>query len=86
MRQYSEWTGVREYDVRFGVEWNMKRPLVIKQEQDLMYSPESVVPIRRFVPVEATIDVSDPEVLLQHARDLALDCLNQAGINRLAIF
>ncbi|WP_445446178.1 AlbA family DNA-binding domain-containing protein [Corynebacterium durum] len=86
MRQYSEWTGVREYDVRFGVEWDMKQPLVIKQEQNVMYSPESVVPIRRFVPVEATIDVSDPEVLLQHAHDLALDCLNQAGINRLAIF
>lgn len=86
MRQYSEWTGVREYDVRFGVEWDMKQPLVIEQKLDIRYSPESVVPIRRFVPVEATIDVSDPEVLRQHAHDLALDCLNQAGINRLTMF
>lgn len=86
IRGYSTWTGAKEYDAKFGVEWDVNQQLIITQEQDIEYFREEVVPIKRFLPIEATIDVSDPEILLQNARDLTLDCLNQAGINRQTAF
>ncbi|MGN0094837.1 MAG: helix-turn-helix domain-containing protein [Corynebacterium sp.] len=87
LRHFSGWTGSREYDVLFGVEWTGDESLTLKQEPDMRFLSESVVPIRRFVPVEATVDVAgDDAELRETARGLALDCLNQAGVSQLTVF
>lgn len=87
LHHFSGWTGSREYDVLFGVEWTGDEPLTLKQETNLLFSSEPVVPIRRFVPVEATVDVAgDDAELRETARGLALDCLNQAGVSQLTVF
>lgn len=87
LHNFSDWTGGREYDVLFGVEWTGDEPLTIMQVPDIQHLSEPSIPIRRFVPVEATVSVADgDEELRDAARGLALDCLNQAGISRLTMF
>ncbi len=86
IRHYSTWTGAKEYDVKFGVEWDLNQQLVITQKRNIAFFREEVVPINRFIPIEATIDVLDHEILLRNACDLTLDCLNQAGITRQTTF
>ncbi|MCG7277143.1 ATP-binding protein [Corynebacterium singulare] len=86
MAEYSQLTGVREYDVRIGMEWTGARSLEIIAPKDIRFFDEKPLPITHFIPVTVTVDVSDPETLLDSARSLALDCLNQAGITRLTVF
>lgn len=86
IRHYSTWTGAKEYDVKFGVEWDLNQQLAITQKRNIAFFREEVVPINRFIPIEATIDVLDHEILLRNACDLTLDCLNQAGITRQTTF
>lgn len=86
MAEYSRLTGVREYDVRIGMQWSGSRPLEIFNPSNVNFFHEKPLPIHHFIPVTATVDISDPETLLDSARSIALDCLNQAGITRLTVF
>lgn len=86
MAEYSRLTGVREYDVRIGMQWTGARPLEILAPSDIRFFDEKPLPINQFIPVTATVDISGSESLLDSARSLALDCLNQAGITRLTVF
>jgi len=87
LRHYTSLNGVTEYDVLFNIEWSGGAPLTLKQDTDSRFFAEPAVPIRRFVPVKATVSVSgDDEQLRETARGLTLDCLNQAGLSQLTVF
>lgn len=76
------------YELKAGLVWAGAEPIIVHlpdaslggydQEMDLS------IPIRRFVPSRATLDPApSDEDLLVVARDLALDCISQAGASRL---
>lgn len=87
LRHYSSLTGVPEYDILLDAQWSGDEPLILKQGAATRFFAEPAVPIRRFVPVKATVSVAgDEEELRETARGLTLDCLNQAGISQLTVF
>ena len=55
-----------------------------------MYRPHEIgtfdpLPVTKFVPVEATVDLSDDGAFFDNAEAIAEDCLNQADIRGLRI-
>lgn len=79
--------GAVDYEVRIGIEWSGAEPLIFYyQEQPINIDTEAgVVPIHRFAPIEATVEVRDldDESYLQQVRLLAEDAINQGGITDL---
>ncbi len=76
------------YELQAGLAWTGLDPIIIRlpdhsfgnYDQDA----ENSVPIRRFQPVRATLDPAPSDHdLLEVARDLALDCVSQAGVTSL---
>lgn len=78
--------GAMEYDVRIGLAWPQNRPLTflpLGPDSDLI-DKEDAPRIRRFEPVEAMISLdSGPDDVLHQVRDLAIDCVNQGGVDHL---
>lgn len=73
------------YELKVGLVWAGTEPIIVRLPDPSLggYDQEMEVsiPIRRFVPVRATLDPApSDEDLLVVARDLALDCVSQAGV------
>lgn len=82
-RGMSKKYGSPEYDIRVGIEWEGSEPLRMYRPHELgAFEP---LPVTKFVPVEATVDISDDGTFLNNAEAIAKDCLNQAGIRGLKI-
>ena len=75
--------GAVEYEVRIGLPWHGAEPLILYRHGAYGLDEFSgSVPIHRFVPVEATVEVrnGDDERFCQQVGELALDCINQGGV------
>ncbi|WP_293830466.1 helix-turn-helix domain-containing protein [uncultured Corynebacterium sp.] len=82
-RGMSKKYGSPEYDIRVGVEWESSEPLRLYRPHEIgEFDP---LPVTKFVPVEATVDLSDDGAFFDNAEAIAEDCLNQAGIRVLKI-
>lgn len=87
LRTTAETTGVAEYDVRVGIEWEGEQPLVILTKDTMGFTyRDGSTPLHRYTPVETTINAQGPEAdFRQHVHDLAQDCVNQGGISNLLL-
>lgn len=75
--------GSPQYDLRVGIEWEGGEALRLHRPDELgAFDP---LPVTKFVPVEATVDLSDDGAFFDNAEVVAEDCLNQAGIRGLKI-
>lgn len=83
VRGVSKKHGSPEYDIRVGIEWEGSEPLRLYRPYEIgSFEP---LPVTKFVPVEATMDLSDNSAFFNNAEVVAEDCLNQAGIRDLKI-
>ncbi|WP_285365307.1 ATP-binding protein [Microbacterium sp. LMC-P-041] len=82
VRTWSELRGVRDQDVRVGIEWPHVKPLLIQTVDQSGYPYDGTsVPLKRYVPVSATIDAgAADEEYLSRVYEVAEDCVNQGGI------
>jgi hypothetical protein len=82
VRTWSEFRGIRDQDVRVGIEWPHVKPLLIQTVDQSGYPYDGTsVPMKRYVPVSATIDAgSADEEFLSRVYEVAEDCVNQGGI------
>ena len=79
--------GSVDCEILVGIEWTGQDPMIM-QTVDNLGSPfaGTSIPMHRFTPVEATIEVgTDDERYLHQVRALILDCVNQGGITNLRI-
>lgn len=82
-RGVSKKHGSPEYDIRVGIKWDGSEPLRLHRPYKAgVLDP---LPVTRFVPVEATVDLSDDGAFFNNVEVVAEDCLNQAGIRDLKI-
>jgi len=82
-RGMSKKHGSPEYDIRVGIEWEGSEPLHLYRPHELgAFDP---LPVTKFVPVEATVDLSDDGTFFDNVEVVAEDCLNQSGIRGLKI-
>ena len=74
-----------EYDVRVGVEWASKEPLLIWTQDGSGYPyNDKSVPLPRFIKVDRTVEVNaDAEQFVRQVSELGLDCVNQGGLTYL---
>lgn len=84
IRESGDRLALSEYDVKIGFEWNKKDRLEIRSTDGGFGSDDrNTIPLAQFTPVEVTVradvDVAD---FYQQVHDLALDCVNQAGIGQ----
>ena len=86
IRHYGGVTGNTDYTVRCSVEWDQDKPLVLWQPKDPRYFSEDPLPIESFSPVEAEVSVTANAPLIDIARSLVRDCLNQAGVEQLPVW
>jgi hypothetical protein len=81
--------GAIDYEVRVGIEWTGEEPQTFYyREQRIDFDTEAgVVPIHRFVPVEATVEIRDLDeaTYFQQVRILAEDAVNQGGVTDLQL-
>lgn len=89
IRAVGQAVGAVDYEVRVGIEWIGDEPLrfYYKESYIDLDTEAGVVPMHRFVPVEATIEVRDldDESYLQQVRVLAEDAVNQGGVTDLQL-
>lgn len=74
-----------EYDVLLGIEWSGNQPLVIETTDASGFRYDAMsVPLGQFTPVRSSVrvDLDDEAYLAQVAR-LALDAINQGGVQNL---
>ncbi|MDK7180966.1 ATP-binding protein [Corynebacterium riegelii] len=86
IRHYGGVTGNTDYTVRCNVEWDQERPMELWQPKHLDFFSEEPVPLKAFSPVEAEISAASGFPLIDTARTLVMDCLNQAGIEQLPVW
>lgn len=86
IRHYGGVTGNIDYTVRCSVEWDQDKPLVLWQPKDMRYFSEDPLPLESFSPVEAEVSVTANAPLIDTARSLVRDCLNQAGVEQLPVW
>ncbi|WP_157731271.1 hypothetical protein [Corynebacterium glaucum] len=86
IRHYGGVTGNTDYTVRCNVEWDQDKPLVLWQPKDPRYFSEDPLPLESFSPVEAEVSVTANAPLIDTARSLVRDCLNQAGVEQLPVW
>lgn len=86
IRHYGGITGNTDYQMRFGVEWDSDEPLVLWQPRNVAFFSEDPLPLKTFSPVEAEVSVTAGAPLLDTARSLVSDCLNQAGVEQLPVW
>jgi hypothetical protein len=82
IRESSDRLALGEYEVKIGFEWNMKDRLEIWTTDGMFGSDNrGTIPLAQFTPVEVTVRAdADAVDFYQQVHDLALDCVNQAGI------
>ena len=72
-----------------GIKWTGDEPLMFYYQERLidLDTEAGVIPIHRFAPVEATIEIRDfdDESYLQQVRLLAEDAINQGGVTGLQL-
>jgi Putative DNA-binding domain len=76
------------YDVQIEVRWDGPDPVIMRIPDTHLggyyLDEEHSFPIRRFVPVRTVIDTSaSEEVFVDHLREVALDVVNQGGVQYL---
>lgn len=86
IRHYGGVTGNTDYTVRCNVEWDQDKTLVLWQPKDMRYFSEDPLPLESFSPVEAEVSVTANAPLIDTARSLVRDCLNQAGVEQLTVW
>lgn len=81
IRAVQEHVGISEYEVRVGIEWTGKGPLIIHTVRNGHAHDGASIPLARYTPVTATV-LADAENLdfYWQVHDLAEDCINQGGI------
>lgn len=74
-----------EYSLKVKICWSGDQPLsLLVRGRFEDYISEDATPLYYFTPVEFSIDATESELdFHSHVRDLALDCVNQGGINYL---
>ncbi len=79
--------GPVDYEIRVGIEWTGQDQMIMQTVDNQGYRfAGTSIPMHRFTPVEATIEVgTDDERFLHQVRALILDCVNQGGITNLRI-
>lgn len=72
-----------EYDLRLGIEWTGEQPLTILTQDNMGFTYDGAsTPLRRFTPVETTINAAEPALdFYWHVHEFAQDCVNQGGIS-----
>lgn len=87
VRATADMAGADEYDVRVGVEWSGKQPLVILTKDTMGFVYDGVsTPLCWYRPVEVTVSAfaSDEDFHWQ-VHDLAQDCVNQGGVSNVLL-
>lgn len=80
LRATSAAVGTTEYIVRLGIELSGQKLHMMQMKDDTRAS----VPVTKFIPVEASISAVVPEAaFLAQAREIAIDCVNQGGVESL---
>jgi len=82
-RATAEATNNDEYDLRVGIDWTGRQPLMILPKDNLGYADDGVsTPLHRYTPVETTVNASEPALdFYWHVHGLAQDCVNQGGVS-----
>ncbi|MEV0434094.1 ATP-binding protein [Nocardia sp. NPDC050413] len=79
-------TGHDEYDLRIGIEWTGEQPLTIFADDFLGRMRDEYSQLHRYSPVDATVSaLGGGDDFLWRINELARDCVNQGGINRLRV-
>lgn len=86
IRHYGGVTGNTDYTVRCNVEWDQEGPFVLWQPKHIDYFSEDPLPLGAFTPVEAEVSLTANAPLIDTARSLVRDCLNQAGVEQLPVW
>jgi hypothetical protein len=83
VRATAEATNDDEYDLRVGINWTGKQPLIILTMNNLGFTYDGAsTPLHSFSPVETTVNATEPDLdYYWHVHDLAQDCVNQGGIS-----
>jgi hypothetical protein len=74
-----------EYDVLLGIEWTGEERLVIETTDGSGFRYDDMsVPLGRFAPVRSSLRVDlDDEAYLAQVAEVALDAINQGGVQNL---
>lgn len=82
IRQTAGTVGTAEYEIRIVIGWAGPQDLMILDRDPIGLDRDgSSVPLRRYTPVETTIDATENSAdYYRHLHDLATDCINQGGI------
>lgn len=85
VRSVGESIGAVEYEVRVGIEWDGDVPLSLYYQSQGFDEDAGTVPMHRFAPVQSLVDIrsGDDAGFLRQVQELALDCVNQGGVERL---
>lgn len=87
VRAASNQLGTTEYEVRIGIEWSGAEPILIAtiDNSNFRYTDGSI-PLARYSPVVASIQADvDNQSFIRQIYELALDCVNQGGIQNLQL-
>lgn len=80
LRATSAAVGTTEYTVRLGIELAETKLHMMQTQDDTRAS----VPVTKFIPVEASVSAVLPDdAFLAQARAIAIDCVNQGGVESL---
>ncbi|MEU9686763.1 AlbA family DNA-binding domain-containing protein [Amycolatopsis japonica] len=84
IKKAAERLNLSEYELKIGIEHDNVAPLTVNTVDHAGFEIDGTLPVRYFIPVEATVrsDVSD-DTYLDQIRQVALDVINQAGIDDL---
>lgn len=82
VRSVGESIGATEYEVRLGIEWTGNDPLSLYYQQHGFDEDQGMVPMHRFIPVQSLVEIhqGDDVGFLCQVQHLALDCVNQGGV------
>lgn len=73
-----------DFDVRFRLSSTTDAIWIRQYDHDELIDKEDLLPVTDVEPIDAVFTISsDPDVLLEQVRGLALDALNSGGINRI---
>lgn len=83
LRATAEATDNNEYNLRVGIAWTGREPLMILTKDNMGFTYHGAsIPVHRYTPVEATVNATAPPSDYHWSvHDLAQDCVNQGGIS-----
>lgn len=87
IRSVGESIGAVEYEVRVGIEWGGDAPLSLYYQSQGFDEDAGTVPMHRFAPVQSLVEIraGDDAGSLRQVQELALDCVNQGGVEWLRL-